>query len=123
MGTVTRTKLEKSGSPLNLENLYPSYVSFDEYIDVDRLRSLDSYLTRRIRHHILRDSDDFFVNQHVLDQDAPFKPGVREIWLKRTLPGTPYDYLDINCTDLWQFTPEANEFALLMDFIATLPFE
>src|SRR5215204_269309 len=113
MGIVTRTNVEISGHALNFEDLYPSYVSFDEYIDVERLRSLDSYLTRRIRQHILRDSDDFFVNQHVLDHDAPFKPGVREIWLKRTLSGTPYDYLDIDRTPLWELTSEATEFTLL----------
>ena len=103
--------------------LYPSYMSFDKFIDVDRLRSLDAYLTRRIRRHIQEDVDDFFVNQHVLDGSSPYKPGVREIWLKRTVPGTPYDYLDINRTHLWRLTDETSEFTLLMDFIATLPFE
>jgi hypothetical protein len=93
------------------------------FIDVTRLRSLDSYLTHRIRMHIVENADDFFVNQHTLEKGAPYKPGVREIWLKRTLPGTPYDYLDINRTELWQLTEHASEFTLLMDFIATLPFE
>jgi hypothetical protein len=104
-------------------NLYPSYRSFDEFIDVPRLRSLDSYLKQRIRRHILENADDYFVNQHTLEKDAPHKPGVREIWLKRTRPGTPYDYLDINRVDLWELTPHAFEFAILMDFIETLPFE
>lgn len=103
--------------------LYPSYKSFDEFIDVVRLRSLDSYLTRGIRRHVEKGTDDYFVNQHVLENNAPYRPGVREIWLKRTLPGTPYDYLDIDRTELWQPAPEATEFTLLMDFIDTLPFE
>ena len=102
---------------------YPSYRSLDEFVDVEKLRSLDAYITRRINRHIVDGRDDFFVNQHVLETGAPYKPGVREIWLKRTLPGTPYDYLDINRTHLWQVTPEASEFALLMEFIDTLPFE
>ena len=104
-------------------NLYPSYKAFDEFVDVGRLRSLDSYLTQKIRRHIANGSDDFFVNQHVLEEGAPYAPGVREIWLKRTLPGTPYDYLDIDRTKLWRHTPEATEFTLLMEFIDTLPFE
>ena len=104
-------------------SLYPSYKSFDEFLDVDRLRSLDGYLTRRIRRHIHENRDDFFVNEHVLDASAPYKPGVREIWLTRTVPGTPYDYLDINRTDLWRPTEEAEEFTLLMQFIDSLPFE
>ena len=104
-------------------SLYPSYKSLDAFIDVTRLRSLDSYLTHRIRKHIVENADDFFVNQHTLEKDALYKPGIREIWLKRTLPGTPYDYLDINRTELWQLTEDAAEFTLLIDFIATLPFE
>lgn len=121
LGTDIRIS-EQGGIKLHSE-LYPSYKSFDEFIDVARLRSLDAYLTRRVRRHILDNRDDFFVNQHVLDTDAPYKPGVREIWLKRTVPGTPYDYLDINRTHLWQPTEEAHEFTLLMDFVATLPFQ
>ena len=113
---ISRTIPEKNSG------LYPSYRSLDEFIDVGRLRSLDGYLTQKIRRHICGGSDDFFVNEHVLEADAPYKPGVREIWLKRTLPGTPYDYLDIDRTQLWQLTPESTEFTLLMDFIATLPF-
>ena len=104
-------------------DLYPSYKSFDEFIDLERLRSLDSYLNRKIRRHIAQGTDDFFVNEHVLEADAPYKPGVREIWLKRTVPGTPYDYLDIDRTHVWQPTEAASEFTLLMDFIDTLPFE
>ena len=102
---------------------YPSYKSFDDFIDLGRLKSLDAYLTRRIGRHITENTDDFFVNQHVLDADAPYKPGVREVWLKRTVPGTPYDYLDIDRTHLWRLTEQAKEFTLLMDFIEGLPFE
>jgi hypothetical protein len=102
---------------------YPSYKSFDDFIDVGRLKALDGYLTRRIESHISQNNDDYFVNQHVLDADAPYQPGVREVWLKRTVAGTPYDYLDINRTHLWQATEQAKEFTLLMEFIDTLPFE
>lgn len=113
-----------SFSAYRMENLYPSYRSFDEFIDIEQLRSLDSYITRKIRRHIHDGTaSTFFVNQHVLDATAPYRPGVREIWLKRTLPGTPYDYLDIDRTELWQVTPDATDFTLLMDFIETLPFE
>lgn len=35
----------------------------------------------------------------------------------------PDSYYDLDRTDLWQRSPDANEFALLMDFIATLPFK
>lgn len=104
-------------------DLYPSYKSFDDFIDLERLLDLNDYLETKIARRARLGKDDLFVNAHCLDDAAPYQPGVREIWLKRTVPGTPYDYLDINRTDLWRETPDANEFADLMQFIETLPFE
>ena len=117
--------VSEQGAVQPSQGRYPSYKSFDEFIDIERLRSLDAYLVRRcrIRRHIQEDQDDFFVNEHVLDLAAPYTPGVREIWLSRTLPGTPYNYLDIDRPHLWSLTEEAGDFTLLMEFIATLPFE
>jgi hypothetical protein len=103
--------------------LYPSYKSLDDFIDTAMLRGLNGFLTERIRRHIVAERDDFFLNQHRLDENSPYQPGVREIWLTRTRPGTPYDYHDLDKPDLWRPTPEAEEFALLMDFIGTLPFK
>jgi len=102
---------------------YPSFKSFDEFIDVQRLRSLDGYMTRRINRRIRETNDSLFLNQHRLDANSPYRPGAREIWLTRTKPGTPYDYLDLDRTELWEQTESAAEFTLLMDFIATLPFK
>lgn len=101
---------------------YPCYKSFDEFIDVERLRSLDGYLVQRIKRHIKAEKDSYFLNLHRLDEKSPYQPGVREIWLAGTKPGVPYDYLDLDRTDVWQPTEAANEFSLLMDFIAGLPF-
>jgi len=111
------------GNSSSVSPIYPSYKSFDQFIDVSRLRSLDAYISDRTKRHIIRDCDDYFMNQHCLDTDAPYMPGVREVWLTRTVPGTAYDYLDINRTELWEETAAADEFALLMDFIYDLPFE
>lgn len=101
---------------------YPSYKSFDAFIDVERLRSLDAYVAKQIRRHVESGPADFFVNQHRLDDDLPYRPGVREIWLTRTAPGVPYDYLDLDRSELWTRTPESEPFTLLMEFIDTLPF-
>lgn len=101
---------------------YPSYVDFDSFLDVPRLTALDGFIKSRIGGHIRAEQDSYFLNQHRLEADAPHEPGVREIWLSRTLPGTPYDYLDLNRPDLWIPTAAAQEFKPLMDFIATLPF-
>ena len=103
--------------------VYPAYKSFDEFIDVERLRSLDNYLTEGIERHIETQKEDYFINYYRLDRSAPYQPGVREIWLARTKPGTPYDYLDLDQTNLWELTEAAAEFSLLMDFIETLPFK
>ena len=43
---------------------YPSYKSFDEFIDVERLRSLDGYLTERIKRHIKTQKEDYFINYY-----------------------------------------------------------
>ena len=102
--------------------LYPSHMSMDEFVDVERLRSLDQYVTQRVKNHILQQSDPFFLNQYRLERNTPYEPGVREVWMTRTRQGTPYDYLDIDRTDLWEFTEAASEFTLLTDFIKTLPF-
>jgi hypothetical protein len=95
----------------------------DGFVDVERLRSLDAYLARQIRRHMETGPVDLFVNQHRLDESTPYKPGVREIWLTRTLPGVPYNYLDLDRGELWARTPESENFALLMELIDTFPFQ
>jgi hypothetical protein len=103
--------------------IYPCYRSLDEFIDVQQLKSLDVYIREKIKHHIKSREEDFFLNAHRLDATSPEKPGSREVWLTRTKPGVPYNYLDLNKPELWQPAAEAREFSLLMDFIGTLPFE
>ncbi|HEY0078977.1 MAG TPA: hypothetical protein VGB73_10055 [Pyrinomonadaceae bacterium] len=102
---------------------YPCYKSFDEFIDVERLKSLDGYLKERIREHIRTEREDFFLNLHRLDASTPEKPGSREIWLTRTKADVPYNYLDLDKPELWQLTEEASRFSSLLDFIRTLPFK
>jgi hypothetical protein len=102
---------------------YPCYKSLDEFIDVERLRSLGGYVAERIRRHIERRREDYFLNLHRLDASAPETPGSREVWLTRTRPGVPYNYLDLDKPELWAPTPEAEEFSELLNFIGTLPFE
>ena len=105
------------------EAVYPSYKSLDDFIDLEALRSLDAFLTERIESHIAAEKDAYFLNEHRLDEATPYQPGVREIWLTRTLPGTPYDYLDLDKPELWVRTAEAEEFAPLMAFVESLPFQ
>ena len=108
--------------PAGFAPAYPSYVDFDPFIDVDRLRALDGFIADRIRRHIREAKDSYFLNQHRLEEASPYVPGVREIWLSETLPGTPYDYLDLDKPDLWRPSAAAEEFEPVMQFVATLPF-
>lgn len=103
---------------------YPCYKSFDEFIDIARLRSLDSYITERINNHIKTQQEDYFLNLYRLEKDSPYQPGVREIWLSSTKTGLSLDYLDrVDQTEAWELTESAEEFSELMDFIETLPFK
>jgi hypothetical protein len=101
---------------------YPSYKSFDEFIDVDRLRSLDGYLTQRIKRHITDNEEfKFYTGPYCLEKSAPVRPGSRMIYLAYS--EHPDSYFDLDKTELWHPTIYQNEFALLMDFIRTLPFQ
>ncbi|HEX8748600.1 MAG TPA: hypothetical protein VF717_15620 [Pyrinomonadaceae bacterium] len=102
---------------------YPCYKSFDEFIDVEKLKSLDGYITERIQRHIQVEQDSYFLNEHRLSASTSYQPGVRETWLSRTRGGVPYSYLDLDKTELWEPTEATAEFSLLMDFISTLPFK
>lgn len=101
---------------------YPSYMSFDEFIDVERLRSLDGYLKQRIRRHIAAGGDlKFYTGPYTLKEEVAGRPGSRMIYLAES--EEPDSYFDLDRTDLWHPTEAANEFSLLMDFIRTLPFK
>jgi hypothetical protein len=115
------TNIEQAKIDSNIT--YPCYKSFDEFIDVERLRSLNDYIVERINFHIKAEKDDYFLNLHRLDDAMPYQPGVREIWLTRTKPEEPYDYVNLDKPGLWERTEAADEFADLMDFIDTLPFK
>lgn len=101
---------------------YPSYKSFDEFIDVERLRALDGYITQRIKRHIQTQKDlQFYTGPYRLDKSNPDKPGSRMIYLSYSK--LPDNYFDLDKTELWHPTAASIEFALLMDFIKTMPFK
>jgi hypothetical protein len=101
--------------------LYPSYVDLDPFLDVARLRSLDGYVRERLQRRLDAERDlRFYTGPFVLDAGAPTLPGSRMVALTRSQ--RPEDYYDLDRTDLWHVGEEADEFAELMDFLATLPF-
>lgn len=101
---------------------YPCYKSFDDLIDVGRLRSLDGYITERIKQRIKTQRDlQFYTGPYKLQDASPDRPGSRMIYLAQS--DRPDSYFDLDRTGLWKLTEAAQEFSLLMDFIATLPFK
>ena len=101
---------------------YPCYKDLDPFIDVARLKSLDGYIAERIRRRLAAARDlAFYTGPFLLDEKAPRLPGSRMVYLSRSQ--APDDYYDLDRTHLWVPSEEAEEFAELMDFIATLPFK
>jgi hypothetical protein len=101
---------------------YPSYKSFDEFLDVERLKALDGYIIERIKQHIKAQTDiQFYTGPFRLQNSLPERPGSRMIYLAQS--SLPDSYFDLDKTELWKPSPATGEFALLMDFIATLPFK
>lgn len=101
---------------------YPCYKSFDEFIDVERLISLDEYIAERISRRIKAQKDiQFYTGPYKLKDSTPDRPGSRMIYLAQSK--LPDSYFDLDKTELWEPTEATAEFSLLMDFIATLPFK
>lgn len=101
---------------------YPSYKSFDEFLDVERLASLDGYITQRIKRRLKAQKDyKFYTGPYKLDGSVPDRPGSRMVYLAYS--EKPDNYFDLDRTELWHPTEAATEFSLLMEFIRTLPFK
>ena len=101
---------------------YPSYKSFDQFIDIHRLRSLDGYIKQRIRKRMVENNDlKFYTGPYTLKEDVAGRPGSRMIYLAQS--ELPDSYFDLDRADIWHPSEAATEFSLLMDFIATLPFK
>jgi hypothetical protein len=101
---------------------YPSYVDLDPFIDVARLRALDPYLRERLQQRIDRERDlRFYTGPFILREDAATVPGPRMVALSRS--AREEHYLDLDRTELWELSDEAEEFGELIAFINTLPFK
>jgi hypothetical protein len=101
---------------------YPSYVDLDPSIDVARLKSLDGYIRQRLERRVAEARDlAFYTGPFLLDREAPHLPGSRLVYLARSTE--PENYYDLDRPELWRPSEEAEEFAELAAFIATLPFE
>jgi hypothetical protein len=101
---------------------YPSYMDLDSFIDTAWLRSLDSYVRERLERRLKTAQDlAFYTGPFLLDGRDPHLPGSRMVYL--TQSECEQNYYDLDRCDLWHRTEECEEFAELMAFIETLPFE
>ena len=101
---------------------YPCYKSLDEFIDTDRLRSLDDYMRERLERRLSGAQDlAFYTGPFTIDPAAPVLPGSRLVYLSRS--AREENYYDLDRPEIWEKGEDAAEFSELMDFIATLPFK
>ena len=101
---------------------YPCYKDLDPFIDVERLKSLDGYIRERLVARLQAAKDlAFYTGPFLLDGRDPTLPGSRLVYLAQS--EREQDYYDLDRTELWHPTQEAETFAELSDFIRTLPFE
>ena len=108
--------------PSEATPLYPSYVDLDPFLDIHRLKALDGLLLDGIRRRIDEPRDlKFCTGPFVLDPTISRIPGPQMVYLSRTT--VPDDYYLLDQPWCWERTEAAQEFAPLMDFIATLPFK
>src|SRR4051794_29453451 len=75
---VGRVVVERmaQNAPLDPGICYPCYKSFDDLIDVERLKSLDAYLTSKIEEH-KKEHDVFFYTAMPLKATSPKLGGSR----------------------------------------------
>ena len=101
---------------------YPSYKSLDDFLDTERLKGLDEYLAERVRAKLRnREGEAFHTGIFKRGIWSKTRPGSLVISLTRSI--RPFNYFDLDKPELWEPTDEAGNFAELMDFIATMPFE
>lgn len=104
--------------------VYPSYKSLDEYIDVDRLKSLDGYVKDRIVRDLERQNTiQFDTGELKSTLFGRTKPGSKCIHLSHPKVGEKVSYWENNDPERWKVWEGASEYSELMDFIGTLPFK
>ncbi len=99
---------------------YPSYKSLDEYVDVERLRSLDGFLQEQVRRYLDVGESEPFHPGHLKKRLMSRARGSRVIPL--SVAKRPFVYQDLGNPDLWEPSELAADFGPLMEFIDTLPF-
>jgi len=101
---------------------YPCYKNLDPFIDVEWLRSLDAFIVEKIEQRLEAARDrQFYTGPFLLDDRKPRLPGSKMVYLSEARGED--DYYRLDDPGFWRPSAEADDFAPLMEFIGTLPFE
>lgn len=119
---IRRAHRSVERAKLDARIVYPCYKSFDEFVDLERLKSLDVYVTERVQKHLrTRNDEKFYTGDLTVTPTALKRPGSRIIYLTRAPRAV--DYFGLERPELWEPTENVVEFSTLMEFIRTLPFK
>src|SRR4051812_10638137 len=90
---------------------YPSYMDMDEFIDVDRLKSLNDEVVHRVSRRIRERDERFHTGDLTLKRDDDRTPGSQIIYLSQNMRREKARYLDLDKPELWTETADTAEFA------------
>ncbi len=103
---------------------YPSYMPLDEFVDVERLKSLNELICAEARRSLVQEDpavESFSTGIMKMRLRDRRMAGSKTIAL--TLPTGKRNYGYIDVAEEWLPSPASARFPGLMDFIATLPFQ
>lgn len=96
------------------------YLSLDDYIDVDRLRSMNDGLEAKLLNLLEEEPErvGLFSAGERLDPNGSTQSGTRTVRLRNQFRG---GYSEIHCGDSWEDSESVADFPELMRFVASLP--
>lgn len=112
--------------------IYPSYKSMDEFIDINRLKSLDAPIMKAIKDYLKNPPKEDYLKSPFAPQDQFYAPITLKLWQPKIMQSHviflakhigKYNYWDTGNPQMWELTPFAKQLPELMDFIKTLPFK
>lgn len=114
--------MTESGNESTIKSVGKQYsLSLDDYIDTERLRSMNSSLEEKLNRFLKEESDGlrYFFAGDRLDPIGSIRNGTRAIRLRGQVNG---GYREIHRADCWENSQLASEFPEIMKFVTTLPF-
>lgn len=105
---------------------YPAYKSMDEFINIERLKSLDSIITQFIKNYLSdmpKENRNFRIGPYPLKIWQPRLTDAYLVKLRENKSNEKYNYYDLNKTEKWGWAYYAEQLPEVVEFIKTLPFK